>query len=125
MVGPQAIVQMGRRLGIRSPLPAELSLALGACEVTPLDLACAYNSIASGGCNGCFSGPWSHLNQSQHAQLQWHKGGCRHVDVMIVLVMEMVMVMLMMTVVVVMVMIMRVTTIAEKKNTKRHDDDVD
>ena len=49
LVGPKAIVEMGRRLGIRSHLPLELSLALGACEVTPLDLTCAYNSIASGG----------------------------------------------------------------------------
>lgn len=39
---------MARRLGIKSPVPSELSLALGACEVTPLEVTSMYNTIAAG-----------------------------------------------------------------------------
>eukprot|EP00873_Tetraselmis_striata_P041176 jgi/Tetstr1/461440/TSEL_006549.t1 len=48
-VGSEAIVRMARRLGIKSPVPSELSLALGACEVTPLEVTSMYNTIAAGG----------------------------------------------------------------------------
>ena len=49
MVGIDRIVAMARRLGITSPLPNALSLALGSCETTPLEMAVAYASIAAGG----------------------------------------------------------------------------
>ena len=48
-VGVEKIQQMSRRLGITSPLPNALSLALGSCETTPLEMAVAYATIAAGG----------------------------------------------------------------------------
>lgn len=42
-------IQMARRLGITSPLPATPSLALGTAEVTPLELLEAYLPLANGG----------------------------------------------------------------------------
>ncbi|MDE3116480.1 MAG: PBP1A family penicillin-binding protein [Pseudomonadota bacterium] len=48
-VGPKAVVQTARRLGISSPLQAVPSLALGTSDVTPLELTQAYASFANGG----------------------------------------------------------------------------
>ncbi len=48
-LGPANVVEFARALGIESPLGATDSLALGAYEVTPLELANAYASFASGG----------------------------------------------------------------------------
>jgi membrane peptidoglycan carboxypeptidase len=48
------VINMARRLGIRSSLPDSLSLALGACEVTPMEVAAVYNTIAA---RGLFSRP--------------------------------------------------------------------
>jgi penicillin-binding protein 1B len=48
-VGPDRIVATARRLGIASPLHAVPSLALGASEVTPLEMARAYGVFAAGG----------------------------------------------------------------------------
>jgi penicillin-binding protein 1A len=49
-VGPENIVAMARKLGIRtSPLQAVPSLALGTIGVTPLEMASAYATIAAGG----------------------------------------------------------------------------
>ena len=48
-VGPQNIVDMAEKLGIRSPLKAVPSLTLGSIGVTPLDMASAYATIAAGG----------------------------------------------------------------------------
>ena len=49
-VGPKNIVDMARKLGVRtSPLEAVPSLALGAIGVTPLEEASAYSTIAAGG----------------------------------------------------------------------------
>jgi penicillin-binding protein 1B len=49
LVGLQQVVDGARRLGIRSPLVRVPSLALGAAEVSPLELAAAYASLANGG----------------------------------------------------------------------------
>lgn len=49
MVGVDKIIEMSHRLGITSPLPNALSLALGSCETTPLEMCVAYATIASGG----------------------------------------------------------------------------
>ncbi|CAN0597631.1 unnamed protein product, partial [Laminaria digitata] len=43
------VVQAARRLGITSPLKPHPSIALGAGEVTPLELAAAYAVFANGG----------------------------------------------------------------------------
>ncbi len=48
-VGPKRIAQMARRLGIESPLPEVPSLALGAADVAPIELARAYATFAAGG----------------------------------------------------------------------------
>ncbi len=48
-VGPQAVIEVARRLGIAAPLSAVPSLALGTFEVSPLELASAYLPFATGG----------------------------------------------------------------------------
>jgi penicillin-binding protein 1B len=48
-VGPEAIAEMGERLGISSRLQPVPSLALGASEVTPLELTRAFAVLAAGG----------------------------------------------------------------------------
>jgi penicillin-binding protein 1A len=48
-VGARRIAQLGEQAGIQSPLEPNPSIVLGAEEVTPLDLAAAYNTLASGG----------------------------------------------------------------------------
>ena len=53
LIGIGKVVEMSHKLGIQSELPSNLSLALGACEVTPLEMACAYNTIAAGGVYSC------------------------------------------------------------------------
>jgi penicillin-binding protein 1A len=47
--GPRVVVEWAHQLGIESDLGADLSLALGAYEVTPLEMANAYATFASGG----------------------------------------------------------------------------
>ncbi len=46
-VGPQAVIDTARRMGITSPLEPVLSLALGTNEVTPLEMASAYGTLAT------------------------------------------------------------------------------
>jgi len=48
-VGPENMVAMARKLGVRSPLQAVPSLVLGTVGVTPLDEASAYSTLAAGG----------------------------------------------------------------------------
>jgi penicillin-binding protein 1B len=48
-VGLRNVVDVAQRLGIESPLPEVPSLALGSAEVSPLELARAYSTLASGG----------------------------------------------------------------------------
>ncbi len=48
-VGPRKTAAAARRLGIRSPLRADASLALGTSEVTLLELTAAYGVLANGG----------------------------------------------------------------------------
>ncbi len=48
-VGPKAVVEAARRMGIGSPLQANTSIALGTSEVTPLELTSAYVPFANGG----------------------------------------------------------------------------
>lgn len=49
LLGPPRAVEFARSLGIASKLGADLSLALGAYEVTPRELAGAYSVFARGG----------------------------------------------------------------------------
>lgn len=48
-LGPQRVISYARRMGIQSPLAPNLSLALGASEVTPLEMASAYGTLATKG----------------------------------------------------------------------------
>lgn len=48
-VGPEAMADVANRLGVSSELPPVYSLALGAGEVSPLDMASAYSTIANYG----------------------------------------------------------------------------
>ena len=48
-VGPERVVQAAQRLGIRSPLAKDATIALGTSEVTLLELTGAYNVLANGG----------------------------------------------------------------------------
>jgi len=48
-IGAQAIANLGEQAGITSSLEPNPSIVLGAEEVTPLDLASAYNTLAAGG----------------------------------------------------------------------------
>ncbi len=48
-VSPAKVAEFATRAGIRSPLSADLPLALGASAVNPAELANAYATIASGG----------------------------------------------------------------------------
>jgi penicillin-binding protein 1A len=48
-VGPENIVGIAHKMGIQSNLPAEVAVALGADEVTPLELTNAYATFAAGG----------------------------------------------------------------------------
>jgi penicillin-binding protein 1A len=48
-VGPRKTAALARRLGIRSPLRADASLALGTSEVTLMELTGAYGVLANGG----------------------------------------------------------------------------
>lgn len=47
--GPEQVVAFARELGIESKLGSDLSLALGAYEVTPIEMANAFATFASGG----------------------------------------------------------------------------
>ncbi|HQQ77848.1 MAG TPA: PBP1A family penicillin-binding protein [Thermoanaerobaculia bacterium] len=49
LVGTKTVLETARRLGVRQNLLAYPSLALGAFEVTPMEMASAYASIAAGG----------------------------------------------------------------------------
>ena len=48
-VGNPNVIQAARRNGIASPLPSYPAIALGALEVTPLELVAAYAPFANGG----------------------------------------------------------------------------
>src|SRR5207247_2083963 len=48
-VGEEAVIAAARRNGVTSPLPAVPSIALGAIEVTPVELVTAYAPFANGG----------------------------------------------------------------------------
>jgi 1A family penicillin-binding protein len=48
-IGFKSVLNLADQLGIKSKLRPTLSLALGACEVTPLELTTAYATLANGG----------------------------------------------------------------------------
>lgn len=48
-IGVARVADVARRLGVESPLPRVPSLALGVADVTPIELARAYATLANGG----------------------------------------------------------------------------
>ena len=48
-IGPNKVIDCARRLGITAPLEASLPIALGASDVSPLEMAGAYSVFANGG----------------------------------------------------------------------------
>lgn len=48
-VGIRRVRELAHRLGIQSPLPAVPSLSLGSAEVTPLEVAVAFSTLANNG----------------------------------------------------------------------------
>jgi len=48
-VGPDAVIDVARRCGISSPLTSVYSLALGTSGVSPLEMASAFGTFATGG----------------------------------------------------------------------------
>lgn len=45
-LGPRRVAETARAMGVRSPLRADMSISLGSSEVTPMDQALGYASIA-------------------------------------------------------------------------------
>ncbi|EAT59250.1 penicillin-binding protein 1A [Chlorobium ferrooxidans] len=61
------IISYARRMGITSPMPSNLSIALGTAEVTPLELAGAFSTFAN---NGIWNEPVSILKvEDKHRRL--------------------------------------------------------
>ncbi len=61
------IISYARRMGITSPMPSNLSIALGTSEVTPLELAGAFSTFAN---NGYWNEPVSILRvEDKHSRL--------------------------------------------------------
>lgn len=48
-LGPEKVVETAKAMGIESPLEPHLSLALGSADVTPLEMANAFATLANGG----------------------------------------------------------------------------
>lgn len=48
-VGPKVVVDYARRMGLRNDIRPIPSLAIGSCEVTPMEMACAYQIFANKG----------------------------------------------------------------------------
>lgn len=56
MVGIESVVATARCAGVTTALPANLSLALGSCAISPLEMAGAYATFARGGLS---TRPWA------------------------------------------------------------------
>ncbi|RZJ28607.1 MAG: penicillin-binding protein, partial [Flavobacterium sp.] len=48
-VGPEAVVELTHKLGVKSDIPAQPSIALGAVEITVHDMVAAYSTFANEG----------------------------------------------------------------------------
>jgi penicillin-binding protein 1A len=61
------IISYARKMGITSPMPSNLSIALGTAEVTPLELAGAFSTFAN---NGFWNEPISILKvEDKHSRI--------------------------------------------------------
>lgn len=48
-VGPEAVIELTKKLGVKSKIPAQPSIALGAVEITVHDMVAAYGTFANQG----------------------------------------------------------------------------
>ncbi len=68
-INPSTVAAYARRMGIRSPLQPVPSIALGTSEVTLLEMATAYSTLASG---GLYNEPVAITRvEDQHGNLIW------------------------------------------------------
>ena len=74
-VGPERIANTAQRLGIQSPLRVVPSLALGASEVTPLELAGAFGVLAAQGFRADLHAVEGAINQDGELVAQTEHGG--------------------------------------------------
>ncbi|MBW2496334.1 MAG: PBP1A family penicillin-binding protein [Deltaproteobacteria bacterium] len=79
MVGISRVVEMARRLGIESELPSVPSLALGTAEVSPLEVATVYATIANGGLRPTPRSFIGLLDDNGVGQERWPLAGARRV----------------------------------------------
>jgi len=49
MAPPSAVIEVAQKMGIKSPIPNYPSIALGTCELTPLEMVSAYCTFANKG----------------------------------------------------------------------------
>jgi penicillin-binding protein 1B len=70
-VGVRRITQIMRDLGIRSPLEANLSLALGTSEVSLLEITGAFGALAQGGRFAPPTGIWAVVEQTGEVLREW------------------------------------------------------
>jgi penicillin-binding protein 1B len=78
-VGIGRVVEMARRLGIESRLPAVPSLALGTAEVSPLEIVTVYATFANGGLRPTPRSFIGLLDDRGIGQEQWPLEGARRV----------------------------------------------
>ena len=78
-VGIGKVVEMARRLGIESRLPAVPSLALGTAEVSPVEIATVYSTFANGGLRPTPRSFIGLLDDQGVGQEQWPLAGARRV----------------------------------------------
>jgi penicillin-binding protein 1A len=78
-VGPEQVVDMAQRLGIRtSDLPVECSLALGAGSVFPLEMASAFATFANRGVH-CDPFPIARIEDAAGRTIWEHSPNCEQV----------------------------------------------
>ncbi|MEX2328295.1 MAG: transglycosylase domain-containing protein [Nitriliruptoraceae bacterium] len=77
-IGPEKLVNMSHRLGITAELEANCSLALGAADVTPLEMATAYATLANRG-EYCAPFPITRIEDADGRVIWEHTPDCRQV----------------------------------------------
>lgn len=78
-VGIGKVVEMARRLGVQSRLPAVPSLALGTAEVSPLEIVTVYSTFANGGLRPTPRSFIGLLDERGVGQEHWPLAGARRV----------------------------------------------
>ncbi|MEX2324490.1 MAG: transglycosylase domain-containing protein [Nitriliruptoraceae bacterium] len=77
-IGPEKLVHMSHRLGITSELGANCSLALGAADVSPLEMATAYATLANRG-EYCAPFPITRIEDADGNLIWDYTPNCRQV----------------------------------------------